>query len=129
MCKAESKPAAQTAVVVNQLESSPVEFHGPTMVQSIFVTLAILLVIFLLIVCCKHYGCCSIAELATRRYDLGRWATGSNQPVQQPAVVYHQPVLPVASAPVHQVPAIQNQVVQQPPPIQQEHIMAFPPRD
>ena len=132
MCKAESKPAAQTAVVVNQLESTSIDFHGPTMVQSILVTLAILLVLFLLFVCCRHYGCCSIAELAARRYDIGRWATGGNQPVQQPAiqqpaiqqpaVIYHQPVVPMAPAPVHQG-------VQQPPPVQREQNMAFPPRD
>ena len=94
MCKAMPTAEKQTAIVVNQLESSSVEFHGPTMVQSIMVTLGIRLVLFLLVICCKHYGCCSIAELANRRYELGRWATGQ-QPPAQPAVVYHQPAPPM----------------------------------
>ena len=127
MCKSEPIAAKQTAVVVNQLESSSVEFHGPTMFQSILVTLAILVFVFLIIICCKHYGCCSVAELASRRYDIGRWATGQqNQTSQSPPVIYQ------SAPPIHQlaaphIPPAQHH--QQAPPLQPAANLVLPPRD
>ena len=85
MCKSQAEP---TAVVVNHLEGTSLEFHGPTLLQSILVTGGILLFIILLVICCKHYGMCSIAERASRRHELGRLTEvqhGGSYPIVQPA--------------------------------------------
>ena len=106
MCKS---TAAKSDVTINQLESTSVEFHSPTLVQSILATLGIIAFLFMLYICMKHFGWCHTAELATSRYNFNRWIQPQPRPL--PPVAYHAPSAPPQHLPVQ----LQQQQMQQLP--------------